>query len=195
MAWGEVVSKDGVNITHSSDATPDQFKEASWVLKNQALHFDSPSENLISYRQYLNKWFVVKATNSLEEEKYLEDTVFKERNQMLVDFLANEGKWFKPQYDKMMKGMKLPSKSVIKGSISDELREIYESNRYYIIPSFFRLLLLHLRKQKREFSIAFRSHGPDLPSIIEEFNNFCDGNHPAFNGESGTHLVTFNGSK
>jgi hypothetical protein len=94
----------------------------------------------------------------------------------------------------MMKGLKLPSKSVIKGNISDDLRDFYESNRFYIIPSFFRLLL-HLRKKKREFSIAFRSHGPDLPSIIEEFNNFCDGNHPAYNGENDTHLVTFNGSK
>ena len=41
----------------------------------------------------------------------------------------------------------------------------------------------------------FRTHGKELINVIEEFNNFCDGNHPAFNGEGGTHLVTFNGSK
>ena len=45
----------------------------------------------------------------------------------------------------------------------------------------------------REFSVVFRTHGRELPYVIEEFNNFWNGNHPAFNGESGTHLVLFNG--
>ena len=118
----------------------------------------------------------------------------KDRNFKLLEFISNEGKAFKSNYDKLLKAMKLPANAVVKGDISDKLRECYENRRYNVIPAFFKTML-YLKKRKREFSIVFRTHGRELPTVIEELNTFCEGNHPAFNGESGTHLVTFNGSK
>jgi len=37
--------------------------------------------------------------------------------------------------------------------------------------------------------------GREISTVIEEFNEFCKGNHPCFNGELGTHKVLFNETK
>lgn len=74
------------------------------------------------------------------------------------------------------------------------LRELYGEGRYYLIPSFFRTLM-YLKKQKKEFSIAFRTFGNELDTVIHEFNLFCNGEHPCFNGRNSTPIVKFDGSK
>ena len=195
MAWGEVIFKDNES-THqdSSQKTDQDYREATWVAKSQTLSQNWPEDGLISYRNYLDKWFVYKPPTNDEEMDILTHTVLKERNELLVNFFKNEGKIFKCYHDKVLRKLKLPENSTIKGNISNRLREIYENKRFYTIPAFFRTLI-YLRKIKRNFSIMFRTHGRELPYAIEEFNNFCEGNHPAFNGEAGTHLVTFNGTK
>lgn len=122
------------------------------------------------------------------------NTIMKERNFKLLEFISNEGRKFKSNYDKLFKSMRLPANAKVKGDISDKLREAYENRRLNAIPAFFKTML-YLKKRKRDFSIIFRTHGRELNTLIEEFNNFCEGNHPAFNGESGTHQVKFNGTK
>ena len=81
--------------------------------------------------------------------------------------------------------------------LSDEQKNLltmFGEGKYHLIPSFFRLLIF-LKKQKREFSVVFRTFGNDLPHIIWEFNQFCQGNHPCFSGRNGTPLIKFDGSK
>ena len=65
---------------------------------------------------------------------------------------------------------------------------------YHLIPSFYRTLM-YLKKQKREFSLIFRTFGNDKENFVYEFNRFCSGEHPAFNGRNNTPLVKFDGSK
>jgi len=43
--------------------------------------------------------------------------------------------------------------------------------------------------------VAFRTFGQDLPLVVWEFNQFCQGNHPCFSGRNGTPLIKFDGSK
>jgi hypothetical protein len=71
---------------------------------------------------------------------------------------------------------------------------IFNEGRYHIIPSFFRTLM-YLKKQKRDFVIAFRTFGHDLGNLTFEFNKFCQGEHPCYNGKQGTPLVYMDGSK
>lgn len=52
---------------------------------------------------------------------------------------------------------------------------------------------MFLHKQGRDFAVSFRSFGTDIEDVIWEFNNFCEGNHPCFNGKNGMPLVKFNG--
>jgi len=66
--------------------------------------------------------------------------------------------------------------------------------RCFLLPSFFKLLL-NLRKQKRNFALIFRTFGSDLEGIKLEFNRFCEGTHPLFDGNNGTTQVKFDGVK
>lgn len=83
-----------------------------------------------------------------------------------------------------------------KHEISDEekmMRKCFGEGMFHIIPSFFRMLIF-LRKMNRDFAVAFRSYGTDMKEIIWEFNKFCEGQHPCFNGRNGAPLVLFNGT-
>lgn len=51
--------------------------------------------------------------------------------------------------------------------------------RYFIIPSFF-LLMLSLEAAGRDFRIVFRTFGSDIQDVVKEFNLFCEGVHPCF---------------
>ena len=55
--------------------------------------------------------------------------------------------------------------------------------------------MLTLKKLKKEFAVVFRSFGKDHESIIREFNQFCQGEHPCFNGRNNTPTAKFDGSK
>lgn len=71
---------------------------------------------------------------------------------------------------------------------------LFGEGYYHLIPSFFRTLM-YLKKSKREFSVVFRTFGSDHTNFVYEFNRFCNGEHPAFNGRNNTALVKFDGSK
>lgn len=74
------------------------------------------------------------------------------------------------------------------------LLEMFGEGKYHIIPSFFRTLI-YLKKQKREFAVAFRTYGSELDKVVWEFNQFCAGQHPCFSGRNGTPMIKFDGSK
>ena len=44
---------------------------------------------------------------------------------------------------------------------------------------------MYLRKTGREFAVCFRTMGKDTVEVIEEFNTFCEGRHPYFDGRNG----------
>ena len=72
--------------------------------------------------------------------------------------------------------------------------DIFGEGKYHLIPSFFRTLM-YLKKQKREFAVVFRTFGSDSENVIHEFNKFCSGEHPCFNGKNNTPQVRLEGSK
>ena len=71
---------------------------------------------------------------------------------------------------------------------------LFSEGRYHIIPSFWRTLM-YLKKQKKEFAITFRTFGKDLDNVVYEFNRFCNGDHPCFNGRNNMPLVKMDGAK
>jgi hypothetical protein len=72
--------------------------------------------------------------------------------------------------------------------------KLFNQGRYHLIPSFFRTLM-YLKKQKKEFAISFRTFGTDLDDVVYEFDKFCKGEHPCFNGRNNMPLVKMDGSK
>jgi hypothetical protein len=53
--------------------------------------------------------------------------------------------------------------------ILDDLKDNFVDGNHYIMPGFFRMLMT-LQKQKRNFTVIFRTFGEDLPKIVKEFN-------------------------
>jgi len=51
-----------------------------------------------------------------------------------------------------------------------------------LIPAFFELLL-RLKRDKRSFTLVFRTFGEDLQSVVAELNLFCEGSHPLYPGK------------
>ena len=43
--------------------------------------------------------------------------------------------------------------------------------------------------------MVFNTFGSELDNVVYEFNKFCSGDHPCFNGRNGSPLVKFDGSK
>lgn len=82
-----------------------------------------------------------------------------------------------------------------KGPTEDEkmLMTMFGEGMYHIVPAFYRMLI-YLRKERRSFKILFRTFGTDLEKITWEFNSFCEGSHPCFNGSNNTPFIKFNGT-
>lgn len=77
-----------------------------------------------------------------------------------------------------------------------KFRRIFKNSYFKIILSFFDMMI-QLKKEKRTFAVVFRFFGhsdDDKEEFIYEFNNFCSGTHPRYNGEFGT-KQTFDGTK
>ena len=54
-------------------------------------------------------------------------------------------------------------------------------------------MMISLKKARREFAIVFRTFGTNLDKIILEFNKFCQGEHPCYNGKNNFPLARFDG--
>lgn len=66
------------------------------------------------------------------------------------------------------------------------MKELLSDGKYHLLPSFFRTII-YLKKMKREFAVVFRNYNSvDLQNVVVEFNQFCKGDHPCYNGKNGT---------
>lgn len=59
------------------------------------------------------------------------------------------------------------------------IENIIQSGYYHIIPSFFKLIS-YFHENDIDFRIIFRTFGSDIDKVKEEFNIYCEGNHPLF---------------
>lgn len=79
-------------------------------------------------------------------------------------------------------------------SDDERLLNLFENARYYLLPSFFKTLI-YLKKSKREFAVILRGEDELIDDAVFEFNKFCQGTHPCYNGKAGTPTIKFDGSK
>lgn len=61
------------------------------------------------------------------------------------------------------------------------IKQIYSEGKCFLIPNFFKTLI-YLKKLGRDFAVVFRTFGTDFDNMIWEFNKFCSGQHPCYNG-------------
>lgn len=182
MAWG-------TRIAETSE----------WDLRSEAPTLDPPDESLISYAEYLREKYPI--------DPGVEETTAEENRKTLAKLCggftnpSEPGQKFRPMYDQMVKCLTF-SKQVLKGyninkvcmneaemkedpSLED-WQNITRFGRFQILPAFW-VLLTFLVKEKRRFSIVFRSFGKEeVPLVQKELKYFCQGQHPCYNGGNKT---------
>ena len=123
-------------------------------------------------------------------------------------FFVKSGPGYKlnTEYEKFKKLINLP-KFIIEANkgnghkdgqefqqILTKLQKNYEEDLQFIFPGVFKLLIF-LRKNKKEFSIVFRSKKTNIDLFCKELNLFFTGEHPFYNGKNGTQMVKMDTGK
>lgn len=183
MAWGTI------------DRSTSEF-----VLESEDPTLDPPHEALISYAEYVDRTYPANIN--------MEDTARKENERvaaMKKNTCTNPGEpvvKFRPMFDQVVKNLVHANKALAKAydikkcyldeaevpedpSLDDQ-RNILRYGRFQIIPAFFNLLI-QLTKDRRRFSLVFRTFNADqLPPVQRELRLLCDGKHPAYSGQNKT---------
>eukprot|EP01017_Pseudomicrothorax_dubius_P046667 TRINITY_DN8258_c0_g1_i2.p1 TRINITY_DN8258_c0_g1~~TRINITY_DN8258_c0_g1_i2.p1 ORF type:complete len:355 (+),score=82.88 TRINITY_DN8258_c0_g1_i2:274-1338(+) len=202
-SWGKLEAKE-------LGATP------TWKLAHYAFSMLQPAEGLTTYKDFISAQHPLKTK---AEEPVLElrnQYNRKIRNQMRQFYFVffnpgNPGAKLKHEHEKVRKALNLPkvvlddmginvrgdgqnTEEMVPGSSKDSLADLFFDGKYFIFPSFFRTMLM-LKKAKRDFGIIFRTFGADSMNVVTEYNRFCEGTHPCYNGKNNFPLARFDGSK
>jgi len=195
MAWGTIDRKPG---------------EAGFVLESEDPTLDPPHESLISYAEYVDRTYPADANMEEAARKENERVAEEKKNtctnpgepvvkfrpmfDQVVKNLVHANKALQKAYD--MKKTSLNENEVPEDPSADDQRNILRYGRYQIIPAFFNLLI-QLTKDRRRFSIVFRTYSADqLYPVQRELRLLCDGKHPAYSGQNKTQKIPpMNGEK
>jgi len=207
-AWGKVEGEEADPV---------------WKLHHPRFSSAQPGEGLVSYKQFLERVLYPEKTSeeeSDEEKRIAFNKAQKEkRRELMQNFIkaGGPGIKLKADFEKLNRDINLPKAAIEELGIKptnqkgesvdledeakddyafnkDPFTEIFKDGKYNILPSFFKMMI-NLKKLKREFAVVFRSYDTELQNIIYEFNKFCEGNHPCFNGRHSFPLARFDGSK
>jgi hypothetical protein len=183
MAWGTIDPNTSEFVLESEDPT-----------------LDPPHEALISYAEYVDRTYPVDAN--------MDDAAREENIKMAADkknSCCNTGEpvvKFRPMFDQVVKNLIHSNKALAKAydikkcyldeaevpedPALDDQRNVLRYGRYQIIPAFFNLVI-QLTKEKRRFSVVFRTYNADqLPPVQRELRLLCEGKHPAYSGQNKT---------
>ena len=161
------------------------------ILKSQILSLD-PVQGLESYSHFVKNCYKLKTSDEIPDKNirfYSNENIKKLQSEKLSSFLdeGNPGQVLTPKYEKILKNLKVPTITMEEinkenSPYEDFYKDLYGNGYMFIIPSFFKFMI-DLQKKDRKFVIIFRTFGTDFDNIIKEYNSFCEGNHPIFNGK------------
>jgi hypothetical protein len=121
------------------------------------------------------------ASSAVTFGNYLEDYTQlskMERRRLKCAFTKQRfGEIFQPHLEALDEALRLPIEHPNYHLASKY--DFFKCGSYHILPSFFNLLD-SLVEQQTDFRIIFRTFGIDAAAIAEEYNLFCEGNHPFF---------------
>ena len=165
-----------------------------WNLTENYLSYKRPKPNLHNYYYYMKNKYPLKAEEEIpdKDERYIKNKEIKKiRDDLFLEFLdkGQPGEKLYSTYMEYLQKLKIPEnimQEINKNNSKYPLfyKDLFYNSYIYIFHSFFRLMI-ELQKNNRIFSIIFRTFGLDFDNVIKEFNSFCEGGHPIFNGEGG----------
>ena len=172
-----------------------------WVIKNNILYFEKPKEGLVSYQDYLGKKYKKKSETELpnKDERTKYNLEIKKKKIEFTDNFCSKGapgEKMNEHYEKILEELRVPKDVLDSLKEGSSFKKLYEKGYYFIFLSLF-ITMIRLTRDERDFAIVFRSFGTDTDDVLVEFNEFCKGNHPLFDGKHfpQVHFDGTNGSK
>lgn len=175
----------------------------TWNLTENYLSYKRPRPELINYRKYIKIIHPNKTEEEIpeREERFKKNQEIKKLKDRLFQEFINKGQpgeKLKEIYEDYLKRIKIPKE--VKNEISKEnsiypsfYKDLYENDYIFVFPSLFRTMI-ELQSQNRIFTLIFRTFGLDFEEVIKEYNDFCEGKHPLFNGSNKKYpQIKFNG--
>ena len=165
----------------------------TWTLTENYLSHKKPRPELVNYYKYIKLVYKSKTEEEIpdREERFKKNQEIKATQDRLYQEFLNKGQPGEKLidlYNDYLKRVKIPkeimSEIYKENSIYPSFyKDLYENDFIFIFPSLFRTMI-ELQSQNRIFTIIFRTFGLDFDDIIKEYNAFCEGNHPLFNGSN-----------
>ena len=162
-----------------------------WTLTENYLSHKKPRPELINYYKYMKLIHRNKTEEEIpdKEERYIKNQEIRQlKDKLFLEFLdeGQPGEKLRDIYNNYLQRVKIPKEIMDEINKDNSIypsffKDLYKNDYIYIFPSLFRTVI-ELQSQNRIFSIIFRTFGFDFDDVINEFNSFCEGNHPLFNG-------------
>ena len=172
-----------------------------WIRVEDNLFKENPNDELYSYSEFLRKKLPKKNQNEIPDKetrvKYNND--IKKKRRELTDKFTDKnspGEYFHNNINQILENLKISEElknDINNGKYPECFKEIYSNGYFFIFKSFFKSII-KLKEKNRDFSIIFRSFGGDILDLINEFNEFCKGNHPTYNKKENMEKVYFDGT-
>ena len=180
----------------------DDFSK-SWTLTEDHFSHKKPKPELMNYYKYMKIKHKSKTEKEIpdRDERYKKNQEIKAiKDKLFQEFMdkGQPGEKLRNLYEDYLKRVKVPKEVINEINKENSIypsffKEIYENDYIFLFPSLFRTMI-ELKSQNRIFTIIFRTFGLDFDEVIKEFNSFCEGKHPLFNGLNEKYPKTlFNG--
>lgn len=162
--------------------------ENKWKLEHNKFSLEKPREGLMNYKQYLEKYICRKKTKEEmpnDNERFNTNKKIKEHQLELTSLFFNDGEpgeTLKKEFNEKLEKIKINKKVEEKIKNNPLFQKLFKDGYYSIFLSLF-FTIIYLSEENRNFSIILRSFGEDANIVISEFNEFCEGNHPLFDGD------------
>ena len=166
-------------------------KTKKWTLASKELSFECPKEGLVNYSQYLKMVYPKK--NDIDEPDMQKRVKTNKENKIAreseMDKFVDTGKpgeQLKEVFADILNKLKVPQyvmDRVEKGEVSEFFQKLYKNGYVFIFLSLY-FTMIKLQQEGRDFAIIFRSFGDDSEVVSQEFNAFCQGLHPIFDGSN-----------
>jgi hypothetical protein len=206
-----IMTRDLVDKRDTESELNDVLSNMAWGTINAdtrefVLSFDEPTlepphGSLISYAEYTSRMYP--ADSNMTEEAREENLRMAEKLRTAFTAPGHPGIQFRPMFDQMVKNLTHSNKALVKAFDMKKVelcesatceadpsksvaQNIMRFGRHSIVPSFWQLLI-ELVKSGRRFSLVFRAYSEEQLNLFkQEYQVFCEGKHPAFNGQNKT---------
>ncbi|KAI9912524.1 hypothetical protein PsorP6_006510 [Peronosclerospora sorghi] len=130
-------------------------------------------DGYISYGSYLRDTFPLSDDVEVAKKNKYMRKILRQH----FTFEGNPGEGLATEYHTLLQHLRLPDTAASDAQL--EAVGLHKSPFFFIVPAFFKLLQ-YLQQHDVSFNLIFRTFGDDLHRVAQEFNCFCEGNHPFF---------------